>query len=97
LPTLAELAGAQLPNSVTIDGRSFAPQLRGEKGSSREWVFTQLGHRRFARDGQYLLHDDGRLYDVTSDLLEKHDLSASTQSEALAAKKRLQLALDRCK
>jgi arylsulfatase A len=97
LPTLADLAGAQLPNGVTIDGRSFTPQLRGEKGSPREWVFTQLGHRRFARDGHYLLHDDGRLYNVTADLVEKHDLSASTQSSATAAKKRLQSALDHCK
>ena len=53
--------------------------------------------RRFVRDGHYLLHDDGRLYDITNDLLENHDLSASTQSEAVAARKRLQLALDRCK
>jgi arylsulfatase A-like enzyme len=97
LPTLAELGGAQLPSGVTIDGRSFAPQLRGEKGSPRDWVFTQLGHRRFVCDQRYLLHEDGRMYDITNDLLEHHDLAGSTQSEAVAARKRLQSALDRCK
>src|SRR4029453_1872946 len=30
LPTFAELAGAKLPAGVKFDGRSFAPQLKGE-------------------------------------------------------------------
>ena len=41
--TFAELAGAKLPEGVTFDSRSFAPQLRGEKGKPRDWVFVQLG------------------------------------------------------
>ena len=43
LPTFAEVAGARLPAEVTFDGRSFAPQLRGETGMPRDWVFVQLG------------------------------------------------------
>ncbi len=31
LPTFAEVAGAKPPQSVTFDGRSFAPQLCGRK------------------------------------------------------------------
>jgi len=31
LPTFADLAGAALPANVKFDGRSFAPQLRGER------------------------------------------------------------------
>jgi arylsulfatase A len=57
LPTLAEVANAKLPAGVVIDGQSFAPQLRGQKGTPREWVFTQLSHQRFARDGRFLLHE----------------------------------------
>lgn len=97
LPTLAELAGAKLPSGTTIDGRSFAPQLRGEKGRPRDWVFTQLGRRKFARDQRYMLHEDGRLYDIPNDLFEKNDLSTSTKPEIVAAKKQLQAVLDKCK
>ncbi|MEO5802803.1 MAG: sulfatase-like hydrolase/transferase, partial [Verrucomicrobiota bacterium] len=96
LPTLVEIGGAKLPDAK-IDGRSFASQLRGEKGNPREWVFTQLGHKKFARDGRYLLHDDGRLYDIPNDLFEKNDLSSSAKGEIIAAKKQLQAVLDKCK
>src|SRR5260221_4635594 len=41
--TFAELAGVQPPQGFTIDGRSFAPQLAGKKGSPREWIYVQLG------------------------------------------------------
>jgi arylsulfatase A len=97
LPTLAEIAGAKIPAGVKADGRSFAPQLRGAEGQPREWVFTQLGHERFARDGRFLLHDDGRIYDIPNDLFEKHDLSASNRPEVIDAKKRLHAVLDQCK
>src|SRR5436309_1950737 len=39
LPTIAEIAGAKLPDGVTIDGRSFAPQIHGTKGEPRDWCF----------------------------------------------------------
>jgi arylsulfatase A len=97
LPTLAEIGGAQLAAGVKTDGRSFAPQLFGQAGQPREWVFTQLGQKRFARDHRFLLHSDGRLIDVPNDLFEKTDLSASDQPEVMAARKRLQAVLDRCK
>ena len=34
-PTLAEITGEKLPAGVTIDGRSFAPQLRGQRPAAR--------------------------------------------------------------
>src|SRR4029453_9450673 len=37
LPTFADLAGATLPAGVKFDGRSFAPQLRGEAGPPPDW------------------------------------------------------------
>jgi len=44
LVTFADLAQAPLPQGVVFDGRSFAPQIRGEKGQPREWIFVQLGN-----------------------------------------------------
>jgi hypothetical protein len=38
-PTLAEFADAEVPADLQIDGRSFAPQLRGEPGDPREHVY----------------------------------------------------------
>ncbi|UCD29590.1 MAG: sulfatase-like hydrolase/transferase, partial [Planctomycetota bacterium] len=39
LPTLAEVAGAEIPKHIKTDGRSFLPQLLGSKGNPRQWVF----------------------------------------------------------
>ena len=45
LPTLAAAAGAELPKGVTLDGRSFLPQVRGETGDPREWIFCHYEPR----------------------------------------------------
>jgi arylsulfatase A len=96
LPTLAEIGGAKLPDTK-LDGHSFAPQLVGKKGNPRDWIFTQLGHKRLARNDRFLLHDDGRIYDIPNDLFEKNDLSGSDKPEVVATKKQLQAVLDKCK
>ena len=33
LPTMCEAAGAKIPDDLVIDGQSFLPQIRGEKGT----------------------------------------------------------------
>jgi len=65
LPTLVQASGSQLPSAVTIDGRSFLPQVKGEKGNPREWVYCQLEESWFIRNKQWMLYDDGRLLDIT--------------------------------
>jgi arylsulfatase A len=40
LPTMLEAAGAKAPANMTLDGRSFLPQARGEKGEPREWLYS---------------------------------------------------------
>jgi arylsulfatase A len=40
-PTLAKLAGETMPDDRVIDGISLTPQLYGEKGTPRQWVFAQ--------------------------------------------------------
>ncbi len=47
MPTLAEISGAVLPK-VTLDGQSFWPQCRGEKGNSRESIY-QYYYPKFTR------------------------------------------------
>ena len=64
LPTFAELAGAKLPAGVKFDGRCFAPQLRGEKGNPREWIFVQLGRGWYVRDDGWKLNEKGELFSM---------------------------------
>lgn len=104
LPTLAEAIGAKLPAGRTFDGRSFLPQLKGDRGNPREWLYTYYFPRpyaekydtpyahpeiRFARDQRYKLYGDGRLFDLRRDPEEKQAVSGDT-----AARAKLQKALD---
>ena len=71
----AELAGAKLPTDRPIDGRAFAPQLRGEKGRPREWCYNDWRGKAWARTHCFKLCRDGRLFDVEADPAEKHPSS----------------------
>ncbi|MFG0334242.1 MAG: sulfatase-like hydrolase/transferase [Maioricimonas sp. JB049] len=52
LPTFVELAGADVPDHLDIDGRSFAPLLLGKANDSpRDWILA-LGHGAARRDEQ---------------------------------------------
>lgn len=87
-PTLLDAAGAQRPAGLEIDGRSFLPQLRGEKGTPREWIYCWYARnggkngRAFIRDRRYKLYESGEFYDVTTDRLEKRNLSDTDRSDA---------------
>jgi arylsulfatase A len=92
LPTFAELAGGQLPTDKgQIDGRSFAPQLRGEKGNPREWIYVQLGQDFYVRSDRYRLDHKGDLYDVSEEPFAARQLEPGDAPEARA---KLQKVLD---
>ncbi len=96
LPTFAEVAGAKLPATITYDGRSFAPQLRGKKGNPREWIFVQLGRNWYVRDDGWKLNQAGELFDMKdSPFVEKAVPADSADKAAAAARKRLQAVLDK--
>jgi arylsulfatase A-like enzyme len=57
-PTLLELAGAAMPEAYAVDGRSFAPLLRGEADDSpREWILSMGGSPAKLRDGRVVPKD----------------------------------------
>ena len=105
LPTLSDITGVRVPAGVTVDGRSFAPQLRGQKGTPREWIFCHYDPRwanfkpaRYAQDKQYKLYDDGVLYDYRQDPLEKSPLAQTSLTPAQEkSRQTLQSALDSLK
>jgi arylsulfatase A len=96
LPTFVEVAGAKLPEGRTYDGRSFAAQLRGKTGNPREWIFVQLGRRWYVRDDGWKLNQAGELFDMKdSPFVEQLVPTDSKDETAAAARKRLQVVLDR--
>ena len=103
LPTLLEAAGAEPPSGVKLDGRSFLPQLRGEKGQPRQWIYSwysprqsaDLTVRELAFDQRYKLYRSGDFFDLAQDIEEKQPLKVeSLRGEAAAAAKILQGALN---
>lgn len=100
VPTFAELAGAKLPEKkipekIIIDGRSFAASLRGEKKQARDWVFLQLAGMWYTRDADWKLTQAGELFDMSDAPFSEKLVAANTKDpKAIAARKRLQAALD---
>jgi len=96
LPTFADVAGAKLPEGVTIDGRSFAPQLRGKKGNPREWIFVQLGRNWYVRDDGWKLNQAGALFDMKdAPFVEKLVPVDSRDKAAVTARTRLKSILEK--
>ena len=84
LPTLGEAAHMDL-DSMDIDGRSFLPRLRGEKGTPREWIYSWYSRngeeekaRVFARTHRYKLYTSGEFYEIPVDYEEQYPLEIST-------------------
>ena len=91
-PTFASLAGAKLPEGVTIDGHSFAPQLLGQPGEPRDRAYVQLARMWYVRNAGWKLNEKGELYDlsdapfvetlVTADTTDPAAVAAAAQTQA---------------
>ena len=94
-PTFADAAGVSLGKDDPIDGRSFLPQLLGQSGHPRDFVFlhyqpywgAQPG--QFARTQQYKLYRDGRFFDVPEDLEESNNLHSGNLGVGAAKAKQM--------
>ena len=92
--TFAELAGAALPRGVTLDGHSFAPQIRGQQGSPREWVYVELHGKSYVRDARFKLTNDGKIFDLTEAPFKEIPVAAATTDpQAVAVRQKLQAVL----
>ncbi len=77
-PTLANAAGARLPDGITLDGFDMLAVLQGRESSPRESMFWERQSERGARVGKWkLVHSrrGGGLFDLSEDLGERADLS----------------------
>ena len=99
LPTMFEAAGLQFPEGYIVDGRSFYPQLTGDEGDPRDWVFFHFIPNnarsgiprdpiRFIRDHRWKLYETGQMFDLNTDLEEEFAVFAANdnaeQAEARA-------------
>lgn len=92
-PTFAEVAGAKLPAGVKIDGHSFAAAIKGEQGTPRDWVYVQLGEKRYVRTAGWKLNNDGEFFDMHDAPFEQIAVKEPT-GDAKAARDKLQAVLD---
>lgn len=103
LPTVCEAAGIAPPMGKQTDGLSFFPQLMGQRGQPREWLYSWYTRNggatpqwEYAMTAQYKLYRDGRFFDLTADPFEdKQPLAvAELTGSAKAGASKLQAALD---
>ena len=94
MPTFAALTGAKLPGNVILDGKSFAPQLKGEKGTPREWIFMELGNQWYVREEKWKLNRANELFDMRNAPFEEILIPADSKDEiAMSARQRLSAVL----
>jgi len=102
MPTMAQAMGIAVPKEWDTDGTSFLPQVMGQKGTPREWVFCHYdpfmngptkpdpNAKRYIRDHRYKLYSTGAFFDIDKDIFEKTDIPVGTGSkEAEAARAKL--------
>lgn len=85
MPTLAELAGTEMPKN--IDGISLVPELLGERAAGRpqrkhRCLYWEIGNQAAVRMGDWKAYRKGgpradwQLYDLTNDIGEATDVAA---------------------
>ena len=89
--TFAALAVAPLPEGAKLDSHSFAAQVKGEKGTPREWVYVELNGRSYSRDARFKLTNAGDLYDLAEAPYKEIPVPSTTSDPAaIAARKQLE-------
>lgn len=90
MTTFAEMGNAKLPQDRSLDGVSFLPQLKGEKGTPREWIYTEYQGLAWIRNHRWKYYSDDRFFDMQANPKEDEGLNMKiTSEEALEARNKL--------
>ena len=100
LPTIAEIAGVQLPADAVVDGMSIAPLLTQGSAPQRDslfWYYPGYHHSTPAaavRRGDFKLHrffegNRTELYNLADDICERRDLAIRMPEKAAALREEL--------
>ncbi len=87
-PTLVQIAGAKIPDGVKIDGHSFAPQIRGQPGTPRDWVYVELEGRHYLANKRWKLNAAGELFDMRDAPFRQIPVPPGSKDEAAVAARR---------
>jgi len=93
LPTLCDVANAPLPDQ-SIHGRSFLPQLLGERGNPRAWVHVQNAQGRYLRTHEFILTRGNELRPVVDLWLDPAEPIRNDSLHQAAVRRALQSAFD---
>jgi hypothetical protein len=92
---MMEVVGTSLSSDTICDGRSFLPQLVGERANPRKWIYAwhnplpgwakeEYRLQEWAQDQTWKLYDNGRLYNLVTDELEEYPIEADTEVSKVA-------------
>jgi len=91
-PTLAEVAGARIPESLHLDGVSLAPVFHG-KSRKKDAIYcwysrdgTRENASQHVRDQRYKLYATGKFFDTVADPDERNNLARNGIPKSLRAK-----------
>ena len=95
-PTFLELAGVSPPAKLKLDGRSFAPSLRGSEDpyKKRSWIYSQIGRFRMIRDWTHIIDNKGAFHNLLKDPRQERKVNPLDKI-APGRRQRLQMILDR--
>ncbi len=94
-PTMASLAGARLPENLTLDGVNLQPLLLNGSKLPPRTLFWRMGKQKAARKGPWKLDVNCHgtpgtfLYNLEDDLAEQHDLSQRERQRVAELEKEL--------
>lgn len=95
-PTFLELAGIMPPETLTLDGISLVPSLRGDEDpfKKRSWIYSQIGKFRMIRDWYHIVDNKGAFHNLLQDPRQEQKVNPQDKI-APGRRKRLQMILDR--
>lgn len=85
--TFTQIGGATLPADRKYDGVSFLPRLLGQPGQARQWVYVELGGKRYVRDEGYKFTNAGVLYDMSQAPFKETEITRDNTTPATEAER----------
>ncbi|MCM2369164.1 sulfatase-like hydrolase/transferase [Rhodopirellula sp. ICT_H3.1] len=65
LPTIAELAGVEIPEDYEVNGESLVPFLYTDKPKHRDWIYAYSREQQMIRGEKVMRDGPGRWWDVS--------------------------------
>ena len=104
LPTMLDIS--DIKNTDLMDGKSFYPQILGNKGNPRDWIYFYFDPNsprldrpvmEFVREKKWKLYSDNRMFDVLNDPNETKEIFFDQDSETQEAYNNLKNILENIK